>query len=236
MTYYISNPAVNLKEKFVLSFDVKFSTKDEVLGVGVDTEEKQISDISDFIAKINHGVLLDNGFTLIQQSNRYTTDGTYIWNKDGQNKELLNVALEIVDDKVYEEVKDISTYDPDKDMMNVFVKNNKLFKYIPGKYLLEDGIAKLDAAQINVTTIFSFENGKVKLEQYRLLDNLREYTGKLRIILNNTASTLDLAKRVNGVYQNIRTYFFSTNLQNGYIYLGNTIPSDNLSVTYSVDK
>ena len=234
MSFYISNPVVNLKEKFILSFNADLSSGDELLGIGVDTEEKQVHDISEFTIQLSQGIIIDNGLTLLQQSSQYATDGDYIWRKDQQNNELLGYELRVLNDKVYEELKDISTYNAETDMMNIFISNNKVFKYIQDKYILDNGVIKLNKLSISLTTIFSFESSKIKLEQYHIEDHLHNFNNKLRFILNNNGTTLNLSKRVNGVYENIGSYFYSNSLSQGYIYLtSENISCDNLSLTYS---
>ena len=233
MAIYISNLVINLEEKFILSFSVDLSSGNELLAIGTDRTEKPVRDISQFISQLSHGVVIDNGVTLIRQSPQYATDGNYIWRKDGQNNELLGIKLGIVNGKVYEEVKDISSYNAEEDMMNIFVKNDKLFKYIPDKYVISNGQVKLDKSQVKLTSIFSFEGGSVKLEQYLIQDNLQGFTDKLRFIFNNHTTTLDVAKRVDGTYQNVQTFFYSTELSEGRIYLAaSNVTCSNLTVNY----
>lgn len=233
MACYISNPAVNLEEKFILSFDVNFALNEELVAIGADSQTKSVSDIEEFVTTLNRGIAVDNGTSLLNFSKDYDTDHVFIWRKDKKVNELLGLELQIINDKVYEEVKDISTYNAETDMMSIFVKDGKLFKYTPQKYILDNGLPKLDFSQVRLTSIFSFENGNVKVEQYRVSDNLQSFSDKLRFIFNNSGSTIDLAKRVSGAYETIQSFFFSSSLPKGYIYLAtDNVTCNNLNVNY----
>ena len=234
MSYYVSNPNVNLKDKFILSFDAKLTSGKELIVFGANATASNPTSLDQAITKLNRGVVIDNGTAVFAKSSLYTTDGTYIWRRDNSANELLGLKLEIVNGKVYEEVKDISTYNADTEMMYIFVKNNTLFKHTPGKYTIVNNVPKLVFANVKLTSIYSFEGGKIKLEQYHIADHLQGFSGKLRFIFNNSCTTLDIAKRVNDVYETIQSFFYGSSLPTGYIHLGgDKVAFENLNVTYS---
>lgn len=235
MSVFVSNPIVNLEDKFILSFNVVFSTKSEAIGFGIDSVKRRsttVTDIDTFFSKINRGIVIDNGTSLLDYSSKYQTDGTYVWNKDPSNNTILDLELKINREKVYEEVKDITSYDPKVDT-DIYVTNKKLFKYIPNRYIIDNDVIKLNFSQIQLTSIFSFENNKLKVEEYHIQDNLQTFNNKLRFLLTNGGTTLNLSKFVDDGYEQIGSYFFSEKEQNSriYLFLENTKPN-NISVTY----
>ena len=234
MAFYISNPVVNLRDKFILSFDVTCTSSEELIAIGADSAVKSLSDLRSFITTIDRGVVVDNGTALIPFSKTYATDNVFIWRKDGKNNELLGLDLQIIDGKVYEEVKDISTYNAETDMLSICVRNNKLFKYTPMKYIIDsNGTPKLDFSQADLTSIFSIEKGVVKVEQYHFSDSIQNFSDKLRFIFNNSGSTIDIAKRVDDTYETIQSFFFASTLAQGYIYLStDRVTCKNLNLNY----
>lgn len=236
MNIYVSNPKINLRDKFILSFDVSFSNKNEVLGFGLDDTKRTKTTVNSldsfFSSYISRCVIIDNGTSILSKSNKYTSDGKYIWRKDKSNTDLLNLELRIKNDRVFEEVKNIASYDPQVDTA-VYVENQKLFKHVPEKYVIENNIIKLDLSKIQLTSIFSVEKGKVKIEEYILTDNLKEFKSKLRFLTSNAGGTFNVGKLVGDSYEQIGTYFFSGALNDGYafLYLDGVTPS-NISVTY----
>ena len=236
MGIYVSNPVVNLQDKFMLSFNVSFSKKNEMIIVGADSTKKSkanVSNYSTFLTQINKCLAVDNGNNLIKNSTKYTTDGTYIWRRDNKNTDLLDLELKIVQGKVFEEVKDISMYDPERDT-SIYVEGRKLYRYVPDRYVIQNNVVKMKYSTIDFTTIFAYEAGKVKKEEYHIQDNLRTFNNKLRFVLTNGASTFALAKHDGECFQPIQSFFFSSQLQKGYVYYYNdvAIPS-NLSIVYS---
>lgn len=236
MSYYISNPVVDLTDKFILSFNVDFTqTPGEAICYGVDTISRRgttIARVDHFLNKINRGVIIDNGTSLLALSSQYESDGTYVWNKNGENN-ILGLELKVWKDKVYEEVKDISSFDPETDL-DIFADSNKLYKYVPGRYVIEDGVIKLVFSSIKVTTIFSFEQASIIREEYHVTDHLQDFANKLRLIITNEGSTFSIHKLVDESYELVGTYFFSGRNTGARVYLGaESVNPTNFSVTYS---
>lgn len=235
MSIYISSPVVDLRDKFILSFDVNMSKHNEIIGIGVDSVKRRsttVTNLDTFITKINKVLVIDNGFTLVNYSSKYTTNGTYTWRKDNTNTDILGLELRIVNNKIFEEVKDISSYNPDVDV-SIYVDGKKLFKHIPDKYINDNGVIKLVNSKSPITSIFSFESGKLKLEDYITQETLHNFSDKLRFIISNNSTTFGVSKRIEEVYNNIESFFFSSAVQSGYIYLLNeNITCNNLNITY----
>lgn len=239
MSIFVSNPKLNLQDKFLLSFDVAFSKKNEIVGFGLDATKRTKATVNSFDTflsnNISRSVIIDNGSKLLKKSAKYTTDGTYVWRIDKKNTDLLGFQLRYVNDKVFEEVKDMSQYNPQVDT-TIYVDNDTLFKHIPDKYVVDNtGTIKLVLNKVNLTSIFSFEAGKVKIEEYLVYDNLREFKSKLRFLATNGGTTFNVGKLIDGSYEQLGAYFFSNAVNSGYIflYLENVTPG-NISVTYSV--
>lgn len=233
---YISSPNLNLQDKFILSFDVALSNKNEMLGFGLDANKRAKSAVKDFNTfvgtNISRSLIIDNGLNLIKKSTKYTADANYIWRKDNKNTEILDLEVKVIDGKVFEEVKDISSYDPKVDT-TIYVEGRKLYKHVPDRYIIDKGVVKRLASTVSMTSVFSFEAGLVKVEEYHIQDNLKDFKSKFRFLITNSGTTFNLGKLVDGSYDQIGAYFFSSNLAKGYayLYLDGVAPS-NLSVTY----
>lgn len=236
MGYYISNPTVDLTDKFILSFNVDFTKPQlETICYGIDTIARRgttVTTITSFMDKVNRGIVLDNGTTLLKESSQYESDGTYVWNKKGENR-IFDLELKVWKDKVYEEVNDISDYDPEADL-DIFADGDKLYKYIPGRYIIDkNGLIKLVYANVKVTSIFSFEKTLVVREEYHVHDHLQDFKGKIRMIITNYGSSISLDKMVGESYESIGTYFFTGTNTGAKVYLGlEGCDAEHLAVTY----
>lgn len=239
MTNLISNPLVNLNDKFILSFDVTFNKKKELIALGVEQikrRSKTISALDTFLSKISQGIVIDNGVTVLEQSATYGLDGNYIYSKDAAHPNvLMGMNLEYYEptNKVYEEVADPENFKLE-DNPDVLIRNKKLYQYLDRKYIYKNDKFHRNVELFPITTIMSFEGGKLKKEYFYDMDYMLTYSGKIRFIINNIASTIDLARFVGDGYEKMESFFFTNQVDSAYIYLSyDVINPTNLSVTYS---
>lgn len=252
MALYRSNPIVSMNDKFVLSFDTEINGSSQ-LGIGVEPVKRKTKNVNLdlFLQKIGHGVVIDNTLELIGKSSTYQVFGNMIGHKTPTTSFFFQFGIEIIASEpdyltgavtydVYEEVIDVSNFHSDVGNTDLLVKNDKIYQR-SNKYEVVNVNGKLDvrykASENPFTTIYAYEGGKIKSEEYRRFDNpdnLLELNGKLRFIYNNNSTILDITKRdEKGNYIKVKTFYFSTQLESGYIYLLMTgCNASNIMVTY----
>lgn len=223
MKNYISTASIPLNDSFALSFDVNLHQNKEFIAFGVETIKrrvKSISDVSSFLSKIAQGVVIDNGINILKLSPNYILDGDLVCNVDDSNNNLFGLELVCYkeNNKVYEEILHPESFDINKNL-DVLVHNDKVYQYIPNKYIFRENKFFRHIIKFPVTGIVSFEKGKIKKEYFYDNDNLLNYSGKLRFILSNNGSTIDVAKITLTGYKNINSFFFSNPIKSAYIYL-----------------
>lgn len=205
---YRSVIEVDSSEKFVISFD---TTNFGTIAIGID--EKSVEKV-DEIDKI---VYLDITGNILKanHSKEYQIDGTIISKRVTDNTTFFSRNVEIYNNKVYEEVKDLSQFNPELDK-DILVKNKTIYKHFPGRYFVENGAIKVDLKTANLLGIYSFENGQIKNETY--LNDI-DLNTKLRFILANNGKTFDISRLDGQLYEKIMTILFKEKTESGFIFL-----------------
>lgn len=232
MEIFVSNPVVNLQDKFVVSFDVAFTGNSEYIAIGAEQTKRRastISAISSFIGKILQGVIVDNGSIELPD---YTREGDFIYSTTSSTN-LFGHELVVYNDNVYELVVDPKSFDLNSNL-NVYVHDKKLYQLIDGKYTCRDGRIMRNIANFPLTTISSYEGGKIKKSYYfDGDDSLINFQGKLRFIVSHSGKSIDIAKQESNGFDKLATFFFNGKVDASYIYLCyNGVEPKNVAISY----
>lgn len=222
---YCSRTDIISTEGFALSFDVDGFT---TIGFGIsENKESKLDNIDKFL-------YIDNGLNLIDKSKDYVSDGNYIVKKAADNDFFFGTNLKIYEGKVYEEVKDSGQY---KDGDDILVKDSKLYKHTPGRFIYENDTVKLVKDSANLTTIFTIENGITKNETYLFNDELLDFHKKIRFVMSNGTRSFTVSKLTDKLYEKIITGLFKNPLHNCYVYLyTDKADISNLLINYSSES
>lgn len=205
MNLFVSNPAVNTEDKFIISFDVDFSENENtIIGFGCDSS----SSIEDAF-KVNNMVFIDNNLSLIEQSNVYTVEGDYILRKDGDNTTFFGYRILVDSDgTVYEEMKSVEGYVIGE--TKVKTVNGVVYREWEGKYEYRNEKVCLKKDYCRITSIYTYEHGELKNERYVFGGSIATFKGKLRYIVNANANVINISKGEGAVYSSVYTPMFST--------------------------
>lgn len=216
MSLYRSYIPVKLDDKCVISFDVDF-TESEATLLGFGLHPSRVNDIES-TAKY---FIIDNKWLAIDKSTLYKKEGNYILKKVTDNSEFFGyqLYLDIPNKKVYEEVKNPDEFDI-KTQQDWLESEGVLYQYRGDKYVYENGVVKLIADSVNITSFYIMTTKGLALEQYLFDSDMQEYNGRFRYVVNNGGSVIDTSRTTeNGAYESVATALFQNETNPAYIYL-----------------
>lgn len=220
---YISNKAVDFSSNFHMSFDLNLKGETLLLGVhGTGNPGKKTS-VSNFTSTVQRSLLVSADLSSLAIRGQYeVVNGSYVAKKVKDNTEFFGLKMEIDRNRIYEEVKDISKYDPYN--VNYLIKYKTLYTKRDDKYvILSDGRIALKVTEFPAVTCLGYEAGKVIHESYYADETFIDSTNpKFKMLIGNTGRVFSFSKKGDKAYVRLKSFMQNNSLESGYILLAVT--------------
>ena len=207
--------------RFSMSFDFVLGDN-ETLGIGYRerTSIPTIRNISSWAKNLERNFLISSSPDIFSVSKIYTFNNNIITKNKLDNTSFFNKGTKIVNNKVYEEVSDLETFDKEK-YVDYFVENNVLYTFYPGRYTItSDGKIGMIFQKDKMSFVFSSSNGNTFDEQYFIDGTFREGKYKTRISISNNGRLVNVSQKKDNFFSSVLYIQFPQETAHGFIFAG----------------
>lgn len=216
----------DLSNNFSMSFDFSLDVN-ETLGIGVRDKPTLplLKPLANFSKNLKTNIILSSSPDVFEISKSYQYENGLIVKKEDDNSSFFGNNTRIINNKVYEEVKDVSKFDKNK-YTDYFVEKETLYVHYPQKYEINDKkkiglIFKEDS----MSFIFSSYDGTVFDEKYLLDGTFRGDKKKTRITITNAGKLVNISQK-NDFFSTLFYIQFPDGIEHGYFFAGTEAPND----------
>lgn len=211
---------LDFNSNFSMSFDFVLGNN-ETLGLGFRerTSIPSIRSMINFSKNLERNVLVSSSPEIFSVSNMYQHDNGLIIKRQVDNSSFFDKQTRIVNNKVYEEVPNVSNFDKEK-YTDYFVEDKTLYVFYQNKYdITSNGQIGMVFNPDTMAFVFSSSNGNVFDEKYYTDGTFRGTSKKTRITISNKGKLINFAQKDN-FFSTIFYIQFTEEFEHGFIFAG----------------